>query len=401
MFTYNEIGTITSVKGIKSAGIHSGVKRKRKDLALIVSDYPCSAAGTYTLNKAKAAPVLISKNITEKGGKVKALLVNSGNANACTGEQGLSDAHNMQQLCADNLGLHKDEVLISSTGIIGEYLNMDKIKKGIENIVPLLSHNGGSDSADAIMTTDIKKKEFACTVHLKSGKVNIGGIAKGSGMIMPNMATMLGFLATDADIDNSTLKKFLTKSVKKSFNKISVDGETSTNDMVLMLANGASGIPISQDNSDLEKFQEALDDICTRMAKSIVGDGEGATKLVTINVNNAKSDYDADAVAKALSNSPLLKTAIYGEDANWGRIISAAGATDAEIEPENTSIRINDLPILDPHYKIITNGESLKQALSQKEITVTVDLHNGDSSTTWWTCDYSEQYIKINAHYRT
>jgi glutamate N-acetyltransferase/amino-acid N-acetyltransferase len=220
-------------------------------------------------------------------------------------------------------------------------------------------------------------------------------------MIMPNMATMLGFLATDALIDNNTLKKLLKNSVNKTFNKISVDGETSTNDMVVMIANGANGISINENTDDYKKFQSALDDICTKMAKAIVGDGEGATKLVTININNAKSNKDADLIAKALANSPLFKTAIYGEDANWGRIISAAGASEADIVPEKTSILINDLPILDPNYKIITNGESLKNALSGKEIIVTVDLHNGSSSTTWWTCDYSEQYIKINAHYTT
>jgi glutamate N-acetyltransferase/amino-acid N-acetyltransferase len=394
-------GSITSVNGIKSAGIHSGVKRKRKDLALIVSDSLCTAVGTYTLNKAKAAPVSISKNITDNGGKVKALLVNSGNANACTGERGYSDALGMQKCCAEKLNVSPNKVLISSTGIIGKYLEIDKIKEGINGIIPKLSYNGGTDSAEAIMTTDIKKKEFALKVQLEKGEVTIGGIAKGSGMIMPNMATMLGFLATDALIDNNTLKKLLKNSVNKTFNKISVDGETSTNDMVVMIANGANGISINENTDDYKKFQSALDDICTKMAKAIVGDGEGATKLVTININNAKSNKDADLIAKALANSPLFKTAIYGEDANWGRIISAAGASEADIVPEKTSILINDLPILDPNYKIITNGESLKNALSGKEIIVTVDLHNGSSSTTWWTCDYSEQYIKINAHYTT
>lgn len=401
MYTYMNDGSITSVNGIKSAGIHSGVKRKRKDLALIVSDSLCTAVGTYTLNKAKAAPVSISKNITDNGGKVKALLVNSGNANACTGERGYSDALGMQKCCAEKLNVSPNKVLISSTGIIGKYLEIDKIKEGINGIIPKLSYNGGTDSAEAIMTTDIKKKEFALKVQLEKGEVTIGGIAKGSGMIMPNMATMLGFLATDALIDNNTLKKLLKNSVNKTFNKISVDGETSTNDMVVMIANGANGISINENTDDYKKFQSALDDICTKMAKAIVGDGEGATKLVTININNAKSNKDADLIAKALANSPLFKTAIYGEDANWGRIISAAGASEADIVPEKTSILINDLPILDPNYKIITNGESLKNALSGKEIIVTVDLHNGSSSTTWWTCDYSEQYIKINAHYTT
>ncbi len=401
MFTYIENGSITSVKGIKAAGIHCGIKKKKKDLALIVSDTPAKAAGTFTLNKVKAAPLLLSQKIIADGNSVKAILVNSGNANACTGEKGFNDALNLQSFCAEKLNINKNEILVSSTGVIGEYLNVPIYKNGISQIVNELSYDGGLDAAEAIMTTDLAKKHFAVEVQLSKGKVCIGGICKGSGMIMPNMATMLAFIATDAKMENNLLQEILKDSVNKSFNRISVDGETSTNDMVTLIANGAANIELKANSDDVELFKEALIDLCIQMAKSIVADGEGATKLITINVMNAESENDADKVAKSLAISPLVKTAMYGNDANWGRIISAAGNSGANFLPENIEISFDDHVVLSKNYNILLDEGVALKILNQYEVTINIDLNAGKEKSTWWTCDYSENYIKINSAYRS
>jgi glutamate N-acetyltransferase/amino-acid N-acetyltransferase len=403
MYQFIKNGSVTSTKGFKAAGIHCGVKEKTKksDLALIYSEKPCTVAGTYTINKVKAAPLLISKDTVKKSKFVKAVVINSGNANACTGEAGHNDALEMQKKCADSLGIKQNEVLIASTGVIGQRLPLDKIKNGIDKIIPMLSVSGGIDAANAIMTTDLKVKSYAVKVKLASGNVTIGAICKGSGMIMPNMATMLAFISTDAEISKQVLYEILLNSVKKSFNKISVDGDTSTNDMVLLLANGASGISIEKNTGDYNSFKEALDALCITMAKAITSDGEGATKLITINVKNAKSEKEADIVAKSISNSPLVKTAFYGEDANWGRILSATGQSGANVDPAKISISFDKLPVLLPNYKLVINEAKAKKILAKPEITVTVDLGNGLSESTWWMCDLSEDYVKINANYRT
>lgn len=401
MYQFIENGSVTSAKGFKAAGIFCGIKRRKKDLALIFSELPCTTAGTFTLNKVKAAPLLISQNAIKKSNYAKAILVNSGNANACTGEEGYKDALNMQKWCADKLNISEDEVLISSTGVIGQKMPMDKIKIGIDEIVSQLSECGGMNAAEAIMTTDTKIKSYAVKVQLKKGNVTIGGICKGSGMIMPNMATMLGFISTDAAIKKTLLHEILLSSVQKSFNKISVDGETSTNDMVVILANGASGISIEKDSEDIKIFQEALNAVSIEMAKSIVSDGEGATKLVTINVKNAKSKSDADLVGKSIANSSLVKTALYGADANWGRILSAAGQSGADFDPSKVSIHFNDLPILLPNYTLALDEEKASQLLSKSEFSINVDLGSGSEDCTWWTCDLTEEYVRINADYRT
>lgn len=401
MFSYIEDGSITSVKGIKAAGIHCGIKKKKKDLALIVSDLPANAAGTFTLNKVKAAPLLVSKKIIENGKPVKAIMINSGNANACTGDRGFEDALELQKYCSEKLNIDKDELIVSSTGVIGEYLNVDVYKKGIDQIVNEVDESKGLDAAEAIMTTDLKKKNFAVKIKLAEGEITIGGICKGSGMIMPNMATMLGFIATDAEIETGFLKELLKESVNKSFNRISVDGETSTNDMVTLIANGASKVKIEKNSEEAELFKEALTDIAISMAKSIVADGEGATKFITINVLKAETEKDADKIAKALATSPLVKTAMYGHDANWGRIISAAGNSGANFNPDKVSISFDDLVVLAPNYKIQLDEELALTKLKKKEITINIDLNDGENTSTWWTCDYSEDYIKINSAYRT
>ena len=399
--TYIENGSVTSTKGFQASGIHCGLKKKNKDLALIYSSIPSEAAGVYTLNKAKAAPVTISENVTKQNGKVHAIICNSGNANACTGVDGHLDALEMQKSCADILEITQDEVLVSSTGVIGLKLNVDAIKNSLPQLKENLSDDGGLLAAEAIMTTDLVKKNFAVKVELSKGEIVIGGIAKGSGMIMPNMATMLGFVTTDAKISKSLLQSALTEAVNDSYNKISVDGETSTNDMVILLANGMSNVEVLENSDDYQIFVSALKDLSIKMAKSIVADGEGATKFITLNITNAPSDKDANIIAKAIANSPLVKTAINGGDPNWGRVISAASSSGANIKPEKVTLYFDDLALMSPNYKINDVEKEAAKILENKEITITLDLNDGNANTTWWTCDYSEQYIKINAHYRT
>jgi len=401
MQQFIENGSVTSTPGFKAAGIFCGIKKKKKDLALIYSEESCSAAGTFTLNKVKAAPLLISQEIIKQGKKIKAVLVNSGNANACTGEQGYNDAIESQKLLSQKLKISPDEVLIGSTGVIGKKLPMEKMKSGISKIVNHLSECGGLNAAEAIMTTDTKIKSFALKVRLGSGDVTLGGICKGSGMIAPNMATMLGFITTDADVESSLLQRLLSEAVSESFNKISVDGECSTNDMVIILANGRSNIEVLENTIDCHMLKNAINTLCLEMAKSIVADGEGATKLVKISVKNAKSKIDADLVGKSIANSSLVKTAIYGADANWGRILSAAGQSGAEIVPEKVSIHFDKLPVLLPNYILALDEVSALKILKKPEFEINVDLGIGTEGTTWWTCDLTEKYVKINSDYRT
>lgn len=401
MFQIIEGGSVTSAQGFKAAGTFCGIKKRKKDLALIYSESSCTAAGTFTLNKVKAAPLVISQNLIKLGQNVKAILINSGNANACTGESGYDDALKMQRLCAEKLNLLPSEVLISSTGVIGQKLPVEKIESGLDEIITLLSSEGGFDAAEAIMTTDTKIKSFAVKIKFKDGDVTIGGIAKGSGMIMPNMATMLGFISTDALIEKNVLQEILSLSVNKSFNKISVDGETSTNDMVILLANGASTVKIEKGTIEYKEFLLALNFISTEMAKSIVSDGEGATKLVTIKVSGSKTKEDADLVGKSIANSSLVKTAIHGADANWGRILSAAGQSGADFDPSNVSISFNDLPVLLPNYTLAIDETLASEILSHNEFEININLGSGSEECIWWTCDLSEEYVKINADYRT
>lgn len=399
MYQFINNGSVTSVKGFYAAGIFCGIKKKKKDLALIYSKYPCSAAGTFTLNKVKAAPLLLSQEVLSEQKPVRAILINSGNANACTGEAGMKDAKISQKYTALKLGLHNDEVLVSSTGVIGQKMPMDTLLAGIDTIAGELNDQGGLDAAEAIMTTDTKIKSYAVKVKLNEGEVTIGAICKGSGMIMPNMATMLAFVTTDAVIDQSFIKKILLDSVNVSFNRISVDGDTSTNDMVILMANGSSGISINENN--IAEFQQALNAVFIEMAKSIVSDGEGATKLVTVNITGAHSVEEADLVGKAVSNSSLVKTAIYGEDANWGRIMSAAGNSGADIDPSKMTIKFNEVPVVLPEYNIVLDEAAAKEVLSKNDFNININLNGGKHSSTWWTCDFTEGYIKINASYRS
>ncbi|MEW5842998.1 MAG: bifunctional glutamate N-acetyltransferase/amino-acid acetyltransferase ArgJ [Bacteroidota bacterium] len=392
---------ITAPKGFKAAGIHCGIKKSRKDLALIVSEYPATAAAVFTLNKVQAAPVLVCKKHLNESSFFKAIIVNSGNANACTGDQGFIDALTMAAETASVLGADADQIFVSSTGVIGETLPMEKIINGIHKVARHVDEGEYQSAAEAIMTTDTFSKSYSTSFLVNGVEVNIGGIAKGSGMIHPNMATMLGFVTTDAAIEKNVFQKMLKDTVDKTFNRITVDGDTSTNDMVIALANGASGVSIEPSTSACEIFEEQLYSILKKLAIDIVKDGEGATKLIELTVEGAPSDEDAVKAARTVSLSPLVKTAIHGEDANWGRILAAVGYSGIEFDPDKFEIEINGTPILKQNYQVTLPIAEANKTLKPKEIKIVLKLNSGSGSATYWTCDFSEDYVKINGSYRT
>ncbi len=393
---------ITLPKGFKAAGIHCGIKKSKKDLALIYSETPATAAAVFTLNKVQAAPVLVCKKHLNEGKSFRAIVVNSGNANACTGEQGFYDAVMMAVTTAKMLNVNPKEVFVSSTGVIGETLPMEKITKGIESIVNSLSENNNNSAAEAIMTTDTFVKSEAVSFLIDGKEVSIGGIAKGSGMIHPNMATMLAFVTTDAAIEKDVFQTILKDVTDKTFNRIIVDGDTSTNDMVVALANGQSGIDsIKPGTKAYEIFSEDLFNVLKKLSIDIVVDGEGATKLVEITVEGALNDKDAEKAGRTVALSPLVKTAIHGEDANWGRILAAVGYSGIEFDPAKFEIIINGTPILEQNYKVTLPIKEANKTLKPKTINLLLKLNCGEGKATCWTCDLSEEYVKINGSYRT
>ena len=411
--SFREIaGGITAPKGFKAAGIYCGIRKVKKDIALITSEVSANVGAVFTLNKTLAAPVIVDKqilNIPSPSG-VRAIVVNSGNANACTGERGMLDAWRMVRETASALNIPEAEVLISSTGVIGQYLPMENVVKGIRELPGQLSTNGSLDAAQAIMTTDTYAKEIAVEVVVPSplgrgrgeGTVRIGGIAKGSGMIAPNMATMLAFLTTDANIAQPLLQKTFAKYIDRSFNRISVDGDMSTNDMAVILANGASGAPVIEAGTKaFTAFEQGLEYVLVRLAKLIARDGEGATKLVEIIVKGAKTEAEALQAARSVANSNLVKTAIHGGDANWGRILAAVGYSGIDFDPANVSLFFDALPVLKPGYDIVIDEPRAAEIFAQENITITIDLHQGTESANFWTCDLSKDYVHINASYRT
>jgi len=401
---FNECASgVTAAKGFLAAGVHSGVKKFKKDLALLFSTTPAVAAGVFTTSRVQAAPVLVSKCQMKDTSSFRAIIVNSGNANACTGERGLNDAWRMVEVTAGALGVRRDEVLVSSTGIIGQYLPMEKVLSGIPRAATQLSRDAHRDAAEAITTTDTFLKEFAVRMNLGGVDVSIGGMAKGSGMIAPNMATMLAFVTTDVNIAPSLLSRSLKLACDRSFNRITVDGDTSTNDMVLLLANGLAGNKVLEDerDSDYAVFYKVLEYVLTRLSKMIVMDGEGATKFIEIEVIRAVSEDIAVRAAKAIANSNLVKTALHGEDANWGRILAAIGYSGIEFNPADVEISFGDVPILQQNYTIGFSEEEAKRVLSEKEIKITVSLHQGNHAASYWTCDLSREYVSINANYRS
>lgn len=395
-------GGVCAPQGFIASGVRAGIKKTKKDVALIYSEVPAYAAGVFTQSKTVAACVTLNHKQLKRSKTTRAILINSGNANACTGERGMMNAKQSISTVASALGIKESNVLIASTGVIGQFLPMDKLTWGIYEAAKNLSKDGNDDAAEGICTTDTFPKECAVEFEIGGVPVRIGGIAKGSGMIAPNMATMLAFVTTDAKISYPLLRKTFKQVNDTSFNRITVDGDTSTNDMALILANGkADNREIKEGTSDYKLFCSALEHVMTTLSKMIVKDGEGATKFVEVTVTGAKSTADAEKACRTICNSPLVKTAIHGEDANWGRILAAVGYSGIAFNPEQTEIFFDDLKILGKKYDISFSEEKAKKILEKKEITITVDLNGGKHSATFWTCDLSAEYVRINASYRS
>jgi glutamate N-acetyltransferase/amino-acid N-acetyltransferase len=398
----NIAGGIATPRGFTAAGEYVGIKAAGRglDLALIVSDRPATAAAVFTTNRAQAAPVIVSKeHLAASGGVVRAIVVNSGCANACTGPVGLQDAREMARLTADLVKCPDQQVLVASTGVIGVNLKMDRLREGLPRAVAALGADQGAAAAKAIMTTDPFPKEAAARVAIGSSEITVGGIAKGSGMIEPMMATMLGFVTTDAAVPGPLLSRALREVVDDTFNAITVDGECSTNDCVMVLANGASGVSI--DETTYDAFVEALRAVCLPLAIGIVRGGEGATKLVTVNVTGAATADEARRCAKAIANSPLVKTAIHGGDPNWGRLIAVAGRAGVAFTLERAAVTIGPIVLFKDGRPFDESAPEAAAYLRNSEITVGVHLGAGPASSTVWTCDLSADYVRINAEYRT
>ena len=392
-------GTIASPLGFSADGLHAGFKKKKLDFCWIVSEVPASVAGVYTTNKVIAAPLLVTKASIQKSQKLQAIVVNSGVANSCTGQQGLDAAYEMQRLTAQKLKIEPDLVGLASTGVIGEQLPMNALKNGLSQI--LLSGKA-EDFAEAILTTDTCTKTCVVTEEFGSDLVTMAGVAKGSGMIHPNMATMLAFITCDANISSATLQKALSQHVETTFNQITVDGDTSTNDMVLVMANGCrQNEEILPDTEEFEKFSKMLRYLMADLAKKIAKDGEGATKLIEVNVLHAKDEQSGRMIAKSVVGSSLVKTAIFGQDPNWGRILAAIGYAGADVSVDNIDIWIEGIPVMQASSPVAFDPEETSDAMAGELLTLTIDLHDGDAEAQAWGCDLSYDYVKINALYRT
>ena len=404
-------GGVTAPKGFSAAGMHVGIKASnttKKDMAMVFSQVPCKVAGTFTTNVVKAAPVVYDMNLVENSPFVQAVVVNSGVANACTGAEGMGYCNDMSQTAADVLNIPKEAVLVASTGVIGRQLPMDKINEGIKMLAPKLgsSRENAKMAAEAIMTTDTVSKEIAVEVELGGKIVTIGGMCKGSGMIHPNMCTMLAFVMTDANISKEMLTKMVKANVKDTFNMISVDGDTSTNDTMLVMANGMAENPeITEENEDYAKLAEALFEVNKYLAKKMAGDGEGATALFEVKVVGAESKEQAVTISKSVVCSSLTKAAIYGHDANWGRILCAMGYSGAQFDPEKVDIwfesKAGKLKIVEDGVDTGYSEEVATKILSEEEVTAICDIKMGEFEATAWGCDLTYDYVKINADYRS
>lgn len=397
-----ENGSVTSPRGFTAAAVAAEIKYTgRTDLAVVYSKVPAQAAAVYTLNRFKAAPLQVTEqNISN--GIAQAIVVNSGIANAGMGAEGMRLAREMSDCAAEALNIAKDDVIIASTGVIGMPLPMDKVKNGIQKVSKALYADGGHDAAKAIMTTDTVCKELAVQLRIDGKVVTIGAMAKGSGMIHPNMATMLGFITTDVNIDNKALQAAFKANIDDSFNMVSVDGDTSTNDMVAILANGQAGNTLlTEESPDFPAFKEALREICIAMAQKIAGDGEGATKLVECTVTGAATKEDARLAAKAIIASSLVKTAIYGNDANWGRIACAAGYSGAQFDPDKVNIFIGDVQVAQNGMGLEFDEAKATETLKQKKVNILVKFNIGNEEATAWGCDLTYDYVSINADYRS
>lgn len=402
-------GGVTAAEGFQAAAAAAGIKYQgRSDMAMVYSEKPCKAAGTFTTNVVKAAPVKWDQEIVYHQPKAQAIVCNSGIANACTGEEGLGCCKETAEAAAEILGIPAESVLVTSTGVIGMQLPIQKLTDGVKAMAPVLSGSleAGNLAAKAIMTTDTVEKEAAVQVEIGGKTVTVGGMCKGSGMIHPNMCTMLGFVTTDVNISKELLLEALRQDVQDTYNMVSVDGDTSTNDTVLLLANGMAGNPeITEKNKDYQTFCEALNYVNTTLAKKIAGDGEGATALFEVKVIGAKSKEQAVALSKSVVTSSLTKAAIYGHDANWGRILCAMGYSGADFDPEKVDLYFESRA---GKIKIIENGvstgyseEEASRILSEDEVTAIADIKMGDCTATAWGCDLTYDYVKINADYRS
>ncbi len=398
-------GSLGTPKGFRAAAAASGIKKPAGtlDLALLFAEAPgTAAAGVFTTNRAAAAPVLLSRqNLKKSRGRVRAIIVNSGNANACTGRAGMRVAEQTALATSKRLGLLPEEVLVASTGVIGVPLNLDLILKQLPVLQQKLSAENAAAVARAIMTTDSYPKSSVLETEIRGKHLCLAGVAKGAGMIHPHMATMLSFVTTDADVEPHVLQKMLRTAVDFSFNRITVDGDTSTNDTVVALASGVSGVRIRPGTPAGARFQAGLTELCQTLAKMIVKDGEGATKIARIEVSGGRNAADADRVARAIATSPLVKTAIAGSDPNWGRILCAAGYSGARIDPSKVDIRVNGLVLCKRGLDAGFDEAAARKELDRKEHTIQVDLHQGRSRAWVWTCDFTHDYIRINASYRT
>lgn len=400
-------GGITAAKGFTASGVHVGIRKnkEKKDLALVWSEVPCSAAAVYTTNNVKGQPLIVTREHLADG-KAQAVIVNSGNANTCTGEEGIKAARRMAHLVSEKLPVKATDVVVASTGVIGQQLDVGVIEAGMDSLVAGLSKAGYIDAREAIMTTDTMKKEVAVQFELGSTMVTIGAMAKGSGMIHPNMATMLSFITTDCAISSEMLQKALSASVRRTYNRVSVDGDTSTNDMVVVLANGAAGNKvITEENEDYRDFYEALDWLNIQLARMIARDGEGATKLIECTVEGAADEDKAEQLAKGVICSSLVKTAFFGADANWGRILCALGYTRNDFDPNKVDVAFESasgyIEVCKNGIPLPFNEDKAKKILGYQEVAVFVDLHEGDAQATAWGCDLSYEYVRINGDYRT
>ncbi len=393
-------GGICAPEGFFSAGFHCGVKKSTKrDIALVYAPEKCTAAGVFTKNKIQAAPVIISRN-NLKNGFAQALIINSGNANACTGEQGMHDALSMMNETAESLKINPCDVLIASTGIIGVPMPMKKIVGGIWTLSRMINNCNSSKFAEAIMTTDLRPKEIAVEISFGAWKkIRIGGVAKGSGMICPNMATMIAAITTDAKIDPKLLKRALSDAISESFNMLTVDNDMSTNDCAFILASGRSEKIVSGKGYDL--FYQALKHVCVYLAKEIARDGEGATKLITVEVKNAKTKEDARKAAKAVAGSSLVKCAVFGADPNFGRVLASLGYSGANIDPNKIDVYVEGVLLVSKGSAAKFDEKAASEAMKNSEVRFTVDLNNGVQSAIAWGCDMTEGYITINAKYHT
>ena len=395
-------GGVTAPEGFFATGVSCGIKKDgKKDLAIVCSEDSAAVAGVFTSNTVKGHSLQVTMEHI-RSGYATAIVINSGNANACVGERGYRDAKEIAAITAGYLECNPEDVLVASTGVIGVPLDMDAIRSGIEKAVEGMDPNGGRDAEEAIMTTDTVPKGIAVELEIQGTRVVIGGMAKGSGMIHPNMATMIAVLTTDANISRSLLDKALKESVKYTFNRISVDGETSVCDMTVILANGLADNPgIVGEDGDYKKFRKALEHVCAMLSRMIVKDGEGATKLIEITVEGASSEEDALKAASAIAKSPLVKTAMFGGDANWGRILTAVGYSGAQFDPAKVSISLGKLKVFKNGSAVPFPEDEAKKLLSGDEIKIYVNLNNGNFSERMLTCDLSCDYVKINASYRS